>query len=70
MTSDAAPSIEVIRQLAQQAGLNLSDEKLKELMPGIGRNLERAQRLEKWVSQDVEPATGSLVTGAEDQNGR
>jgi len=70
MTSDEAPSIEVIRQLAQQAGLALSDEELNELMPGIARNRERAQRLEKWASQAVEPATGSLVKGTEDQNGR
>ena len=70
MTNDAAPSIEVIRGLAQQAGLTLSDEELNELMPGIARNRERAQRLEKWVSQDVEPATGSLVKTSEDDHGR
>ena len=70
MPDDEALTIETMRVLATQAGLVLTDEELREVMPGVARNRERAKALEKWVSQEVEPATGSLVNRSEEQYGR
>lgn len=70
MPDDEALTIETMWVLAQQAGLALSDEELRDLMPGVARNRERAKVLEKWVSQDVEMAPASLLEGSEVRNGR
>jgi hypothetical protein len=61
MPDNEEQTIETMRVLATQAGLNLSDEELREVMPGVVRNLERAKALEKWVSPETVPSTGSLV---------
>ena len=63
MPGDEPLTIETMRLLAHQAGLALSDAELTDVMAGVGRNRERAKTLEKWVTQAVEPATGSLVDG-------
>jgi hypothetical protein len=70
MPDDEGLTIETMRELAEQAGLALSDEELHDVMPGVARNRARAKALEKWVVQDVEPATGSLVRDSEDTHGR
>ncbi len=65
MPGDEALTIETMRDLAQQAGLALTDEELRDVMPGVARNRARAKLLEKWVTQDVEPATAALANGSE-----
>jgi hypothetical protein len=54
-------TIETMRVLAKQAGLSLTDEELREVLPGVVRNIERAKALEKWVAQETELPTASLA---------
>jgi hypothetical protein len=54
-------TIETMRVLAKQSGLSLTDEELREVLPGVVRNIERAKALEKWVAKETELPTASLA---------
>ena len=61
MPEERELSIEIMRVLARQAEVQLTDEELQELMPAVMRNLQRAGALKKWVDPEVEPPVNSLV---------
>jgi hypothetical protein len=49
-------TIEEIRALASEAGLNLSDEELQRLLPGVARSKKQAADLRRLIGVDDEPA--------------
>ena len=48
-------TIEEIRALASEAGLNLSDEELQRLLPGVARSKKQAADLRRLIGVDDEP---------------
>ena len=54
-------NLDLMRELAKRADLELTDGELEELMPAVARNLERSKTLTNWVRPEVEPALGSPV---------
>ena len=61
MPEEEELNLETMRVLATQAGLTLTDEELRAVMPGVVRNLGRSTALQKWVAPAVEPSTTTLV---------
>jgi len=49
-------TIEKIRALAREAGLNLPDEELQHLLPGVVRAKKQAADLRQLIDVDDEPA--------------
>jgi hypothetical protein len=49
-------TIEEIRARAREAGLNLPDEELQRLLPGVNRAKKQAAELRDIVAADDEPA--------------
>jgi Ca2+-binding EF-hand superfamily protein len=49
-------TIEEIRALAREAGLNLPDEELQRLLPGVARSKKQAVDLRRLIGVDDEPA--------------
>jgi Ca2+-binding EF-hand superfamily protein len=49
-------SIEDLRTLAQQAGLNIPDEELQRLLPGVNRAQKQAAELRALIDSGDEPA--------------
>ena len=49
-------NIEEIRALAREAGLNLPDEELQRLLPGVARSKKQAADLRRLIGVDDEPA--------------
>jgi hypothetical protein len=49
-------TIEEIRALARKAGLNLPDEELQRLLPGVARSKKQAADLRRLIGVDDEPA--------------
>jgi len=49
-------NIEEIRALAREAGLNLPDEELQRLLPGVARAKKQAADLRRLIGVDDEPA--------------
>ena len=50
-------TIESLRLMAQAAGLNLSDEELQRLLPGVNRAKKQAAELREILASSDEPAT-------------
>ena len=51
-----AIAIEELRTLAQQAGLNIPDEELQRLLPGVIRAQKQADELRSLITNGDEPA--------------
>jgi len=49
-------TIQEIRALATEAGLNLPDEELQRLLPGVARAKKQAAELRQRIGVDGEPA--------------
>jgi hypothetical protein len=49
-------TIEEIKALARKAGLNLPDEELQRLLPGVARSKKQAADLRRLIGVDDEPA--------------
>lgn len=60
MTLEDGPTIETLRPLAVQTGLELSDDDLTAVLAGVTRNIEMAVVVRKWAALSVEPQTGAL----------
>jgi len=52
-------NIDELRELAQQAGLNLADDELQRLLAGVNRARKQAAELRAWLDQNDEP-TGTF----------
>ena len=63
MTQDEELTIDVLRPLAARAGLELTDEELTALIPGVKRNLDYARVVRKWAARTTEPQVGALPEG-------
>jgi hypothetical protein len=50
-------TIESLRILAKQAGLDLSEEELRRLLPGVNRSKRQAAELRDLIATSDEPAT-------------
>jgi hypothetical protein len=48
--------IEALRLMAQGAGLNLDDEELQRLLPGVNRARKQANELREIIAATNEPA--------------
>jgi hypothetical protein len=64
VTQDEELTIETLRPLARRAGLQLTDEELAAVLPGVKRNIEYAAVSRKWASRNTEPQVGGLPEGA------
>jgi hypothetical protein len=49
-------TIEALRLMAQEAGLNLSDDELRRLLPGVNRARKQAGELREIIGAPDEPA--------------
>ncbi|MBM4262921.1 MAG: hypothetical protein FJ145_16010 [Deltaproteobacteria bacterium] len=49
-------SLNQLRDLAQRAGLKLSDDALQQLVPGVNRTRQQADELRRLLNNQVEPA--------------
>ena len=49
-------NLDQLRELAQQAGLNLADDELQRLLPGVNRARKQAAELRAWNDRADEPA--------------
>lgn len=56
---EEGPTVHTLRVLASQAGLELTDEELIDVLPGVMRNLAMAKTVRKWAAASVEPPTAS-----------
>lgn len=54
------PTIETLRILAKQAGLDMTDAELEAVTPGVRRNLAMSETVRKWAALGTEPATATL----------
>lgn len=50
-------NLDELRVQARRAGLNLSDEELQRLLPGVNRTKQQAAELRELVATADEPAT-------------
>ena len=48
--------LDELRTMAQQVGLNLSDEELLRLLPGVNRSRKQVGELRELLAQTDEPA--------------
>jgi hypothetical protein len=48
--------IDELRELAQQAGVNLADDELQRLLAGVNRARKQAAELRAWIGRADEPA--------------
>jgi hypothetical protein len=58
-------TVDTLRPLAIRAGLQLTDEELAAVLPGVKRNSEFAAVARKWVERAGEPQVGHLQEGAQ-----
>jgi hypothetical protein len=49
-------TLEDLRIMAQRAGLNLADDELQRLLPGVNRVKKQAAELRTLISLETEPA--------------
>jgi hypothetical protein len=49
-------TIDNLRFMAQEAGLNLDDEELRRLLPGVNRAKKQAAELRQIIATATEPA--------------
>ncbi len=54
-------TIETLRELANRTGLEIPDDELADMMPGVLRNLAMAKAVRKWADASVEPSTALLA---------
>ena len=59
-------AIDELRTLAQQAGLNIPDEELQRLLPGVNRAQKQAAELRALLSNSDEPA-GIFIASKKNQ---
>ena len=59
-------AIEDLRTLAQQAGLNIPDEELQRLLPGVNRAQKQAAELRALIDSSDEPA-GIFIAAKKNQ---
>jgi hypothetical protein len=52
-----------MRPLAARAGLQLTDEELTAVLPGVKRNIQYAAVARKWATRNTEPQVGALAEG-------
>lgn len=50
-------TLDELRARAQRAGLELSEDELKQLLPGVNRACKQVNELRALVSHDDEPAS-------------
>ena len=58
-------AIKKLRVVARRAGLDMTDEELKAVLPGVERNRLMAKTVREWVDAGIEPATASLTPRAQ-----
>jgi hypothetical protein len=49
-------TLEDLRVMAVRAGLNLAEEELRKLLPGVNRSHRQVTELREFVTDTVEPA--------------
>jgi hypothetical protein len=49
-------TLEILRGMAEQAGLKLEEDELKRLLPGVNRARKQAAELRRWIGGSDEPA--------------
>ncbi len=54
-------TLDTLRGLANRTGLEIPDDELADMMPGVLRNLAMAKAVRKWADAGVEPSTASLA---------
>ncbi len=59
-------NLDQLRELAQQAGLNLDDDELQRLLAGVNRARKQAAEMRDWLDRSDEPegAFDSVRRGA------
>ena len=60
MRNDIA--LEELRAMASRAGLNLTEEELQKLLPGVNRSRRQAFELRQFLSEADQPAGTFLAT--------
>ncbi len=50
-------NLEHLRELARQAGLQLADDELQRLLPGVNRARKQAAEMRDWLAKNDEPAS-------------
>ena len=55
--------IDDLRNLAERAGLNLSEDELRRLLPGVNRSKKQAAELRELLASTDEPASIFDLTG-------
>jgi hypothetical protein len=60
---DEEMTIDGLRRMAQRAGLDLSDDELQRLLPGVNRSKRQAAELRELVTATDEPAAKFNVSG-------
>lgn len=59
MTSNPEPepaAVETLQALAARAGLTLTDDEVKQMQVGAGRNMAMGAAVRSWLSDTLEPA--------------
>jgi hypothetical protein len=64
MTAEDEVTVDTLRPLARRAGLQLTDEQLEAVLPGVRRNIAAAAVVRKWGDRTTEPQVGHLQEGA------
>jgi Ca2+-binding EF-hand superfamily protein len=49
-------TLEELRAMAAHAGINLTEEELQKLLPGVNRSRRQANELRRLISEGDEPA--------------
>ncbi|HYY26061.1 MAG TPA: hypothetical protein VE689_11245 [Candidatus Udaeobacter sp.] len=49
-------TLEELRAMASRAGLNLTEEELQKLLPGVNRSRRQVSELRRFISEANEPA--------------
>jgi len=55
--------IDDLRKMAERAGLNLSEDELRRLLPGVNRSKKQAAELRELLASTDEPASIFDLTG-------
>ena len=49
-------TLDELRRMARQASLNLADEELQKLLPGVNRSRKQVAELREFIADTAEPA--------------
>jgi len=63
VTQEDEVTVDTLRPLAKRAGLQLTDEDLETVLPGVKRNIAAAAVVRKWAERTTEPQVGHLPEG-------